>query len=276
MENKKSLFRVNYLFIVAALFCVLLLMLSTVSCKNSGNDNEDSQKDTSNEENTVPNVDDDRIIWHNRDASAIAEWNGLSVSEDLIAAFENAKSTDLFAVNAFLKDVQSIETLTYEGRTYASYRTESDELRLHRFKLLELQKEANDLIDYPNGYYNGYPKEFYEQRIDYYGEELINQYIVDGVFLEDKINEDVQLIENRIRLNRQIISDLRVDYIKNIPEQIAEEFKRYGYNATVYGERALLIITKEEFYKLNISNPEKYFFRHAPPDNYDSSQPLPD
>ena len=208
MENKKSLFRVNYLFIAAALLGALLLMLSTVSCKNSGNDNEESQKDIS------PDLDDDRIIWHNRDASAIAEWNGLSVSEDLIAAFENAKSTDLFAVNAFLKDVQSIETLTYEGRTYASYRTESDELRQHCTKLSNLQKDANRLIDYANGYYNGYSKEFFEQRIDYYGEELINQYIVDGVFLEDKINEDVQLIENRIRLSSQIISDLRVDYTR--------------------------------------------------------------
>jgi len=291
MENKKSLFRVNYLFIAAALFCVLVLMLSTVSCKSSGNDNEESQKDISNEENTVPDIDDDRIIWHglvvySNDKTPLSQWNGLSVSEALITALEGAESSEWLAISIRFKDAQFLEDLTYEGKKYTELREEYYSYYNHLSKLEVLKNDGHLLkygeLIYTEGVHNQkWTQEEYEDLIEFYGEELLNEYIVDGVFLEDKISKDLKDTQNKTDSTKEILDFLEFDeYRISIPKKIVENFEPYEYNVIYYsnhfGRDAVLLITKEDFLKIKIDNPEQYAFRHAVYYDRDIPYPLPE
>lgn len=106
-----------------------------------------------------------------------------------------------FAVLAVYRPVTSnITSFIYEDKSLAEWAIEAENERLILEKMLVLLKSGDDLkfgtALYETGNASGekWNKTFYEQETAYIGEELINKYIVDGVFLRDELEKDIAAI----------------------------------------------------------------------------------
>ena len=90
------------------------------------------------------------------------------------------------------------EDFLYNGKTIEEYREAYDQERWLFQKLSTLIKEG-EVLKYGDAVYTtgtpdgeGMAKEFYEERLAWYGEELLSRYIVDGEFLKEELEAEVE------------------------------------------------------------------------------------
>ena len=122
---------------------------------------------------------------------------GKTVEWGLQKAFENLPENTKAAVAAYpyLVDLNFV----WEGKTLQEYSDAFDEERSLFNKLRSLIK-IGDELKYGEALLTGTPdghkwaKELYEETMAYYGEEILSKYIVDGEFLRDKLEEDIEKI----------------------------------------------------------------------------------
>ena len=166
------------------------------------------------EEQALP---DERIIWANSGNGAEAgtyvtddvyqaidegftEWEGkIGVSYPLYRALLAAEDSDILAILARPRVDYEFE---YEGKTLAEYYTEMCYERNLPEILAQLLKEGDSLKYGAALYETGTPdgekwaQSFYEERIKYYGDDLLAKYIKDGIFLKEKLDEDIKTAGN--------------------------------------------------------------------------------
>ena len=125
--------------------------------------------------------------------AATVEWNGKRVTYALEAALQQEGAGTLTVVAAPYPD----ETATYQGTTLAAYEAAAEEENALPEKLWQLLKEG-DALKYGDALYQtGTPEgekwaeELYKERVAFYGEELLNKYIVDGEFLAAQVETDI-------------------------------------------------------------------------------------
>ena len=136
------------------------------------------------------------VIWADGasfgvDPASYEPWNGKQVAYTLAQALEEQPDGTVFAIAAFpIVDDQ----LVIDGKTLAEYEAEAREERMLPEKLAQLTKEG-DLLKYGEALVDGtapigetWARSLYEERVAFYG-ELLDIYIQDGVFLEDKLWE---------------------------------------------------------------------------------------
>ena len=86
----------------------------------------------------------------------------------------------------------------YKGKTIEEYREAYDQERWLFRLLTQLVKEGEDLKYGEALYTTGGPdgviwaREFYEERVELYGEELLSKYIVDGEFLKAEVEAEIE------------------------------------------------------------------------------------
>ena len=136
------------------------------------------------------------VIWADGNSgetepASYSLWNGKWIAYTLEQALKNAPVDSLFAITAFpIVDEQFV----VDGKTLAEYEAAAREERMLPEKLAQLMKEGESLkygqalVDgtAPNG--EIWAKFLYEERVAFYG-ELLDIYIQDGKFLEDKLWE---------------------------------------------------------------------------------------
>lgn len=90
------------------------------------------------------------------------------------------------------------EDFLYNGKTFEEYREAYDQEQWLFQKLSTLIKEG-EVLKYGDAVYTtgtpdgeGMAKEFYEERLAWYGEELLSRYIVDGEFLKEELEAEVE------------------------------------------------------------------------------------
>lgn len=124
-------------------------------------------------------------------------------------ALYNAIETDpdgIFAVYAAYRPATAnITSFTYEEKTLAELAVAADNESLLPEKMNELLKVGDELKYGDALYKTGTPsgekwtEELYKKTIDYFGEELLGKYIVNGEFLKDALTKDVANIGNTAR-----------------------------------------------------------------------------
>ena len=125
-------------------------------------------------------------------------WHGKNISYGLYEALK-ADNTEVIPVSVTLTDRGSSE-FVYNGRTIQEYVYDTFGEDVSK---LEQLLEQGDIIKYGEAVYTtGTPdgiiwtESMYNYRIEFYGDELISKYIVDGEFLKEQLQADLKELKD--------------------------------------------------------------------------------
>lgn len=213
----------------------------------------------------------DEIIWKKDDQGddidapdAFIQWNGWEMEYNLYDALQRAGENEYIAVLVTKQDAVDLDSFEYKGTTYREIRSRDDELRALGRKLLDFPKEGEWLkygeLLYTTGTPDGekWAKELYEERVAYYGEEFIAEYIVDGEVQTEKIDETLQEIEAELDGLSKTLSELLGAYHQSYGESLKELFSKAGVCAVMQDGRLFLFVTADELAELKISDKGDY------------------
>lgn len=200
-------------------------------------------------------------------------WNGMLVSLNLYNALIEAEDSQEFIIIVADSNNESFYDYVYEGKTYAEYEAEREELLNLAGKVGQLLKDGEYLkygeLLYTEGYWS---KELYDKTIEFYGEELINKFIVDGVFLKDDAETYYNEIKQQAKNIYENLDLIRNECYRSFAVEHFEVFKEAGYNVELKESCFWLFITKQEFAKLSVDKARYEFTLLPPRDDYDSDK----
>lgn len=221
-------------------------------------------------------VDENQVIWgvggSNEQVSeedGLAEWNGWAMTYSLYDALMRAGDEDYLAITVRTAGANEESGLYGLVQKIKKAEAEQEKAEKRREKLLQFVKEGNELkygeLLYTTGTPGGerWAKELYDSRIEYYGRDLIDRYIVDGEFLFGLLNDDLVECENRIgELSNELV-ELRESYGKAFTDKVKDAFSDAGVYVTVRKSRPVLIIRKDKLAELKIKNKSDYILGQA-------------
>lgn len=288
---------------VAAVFCIAVatsfVMLwqspdihptPTVPATSSGTVAQSSSATPESSEPSFPlPVPIDEIVWNENNGgvsseAAWMEWNGMKLSNDLeraVSRMEQGSETNQYlAIHVWYEEGELLDCYVYEGKSYAEHQEEMKAWLQLRHKYNSLADEA-DLLKYGELLYTeGLPdgrkwtKEEYDERVAYYGEEFLSEYIVDGVYNSSKLRLDCREIASKIDTKEKLFTDLIQFFQEDCAPEIAKAFEQYA--VTVKNNSVYLFITLSEFETIDIENKEGYMFYWASRAAYDGYVEAPD
>lgn len=197
------------------------------------------------------------------------EWNGKDIHSRLWDALEKDETNDnsLFAVSAYFgkNDGQFV----YKGKTLTQYVEESGGKKLENLRQL---LKLGDSLKYGEALYqSGTPdgekwaKEYYDGIVSDFGEDFLAEYIVDGVFLKDKVLQDIPEAEKELETAQseflQACAAYRVHVYKGTLKKL--ESQGLNYELDENSGHLILYLTKEEFANLTLDNMSDWRFYHA-------------
>ena len=210
------------------------------------------------------------VIWADGasfgvDPASYEPWNGKQVAYTLAQALKEQPDGSVFAIAAFpIVDDQ----LVIDGKTLAEYEAEAREERMLPEKLAQLTKEG-DLLKYGEALVDGtapigetWARSLYEERVAFYG-ELLDIYIQDGVFLEDKLWEAMMTPQPN---TAQLAYDAA---LRRAREQVcrgaAEELAMQGIESRYREADGTLVLfaTEKAFAGLTLSDGLEWYFSLA-------------
>ena len=232
-------------------------------------------------------VNIDEILWNEaclgistEGKPRIVTWNGLNVTESLERALESIGDTDYIAINVdYDKTTEEISEYEYNGKKIFAYEEERDSLNWTSYKLNELLKDGEKLkygeLLYTEGLSDGtkWSKGYYEARVSYYGEEFLEKYIKNGVFLSTLVNEEIIKVEEDYDAECKTVVEAYKEYYLKNAEELCELFSDAGYNSVVRNSSMFLFVQKGELMSMTVDNVETMVFDFAPRIRYESSYP---
>ncbi len=193
------------------------------------------------------------------------EINGLTVSYELYSAFSSAKDEDYFNIVVSSKITVSSD-FVYNGKKFEEYRQEYLAQKEHKGKLEELLVDG-ELLKYGEALYNGglpsgikWSKNVYDKTVKYYGQDLLDKYIINGEFLKQKLQNDILSTEEKMQSTDKAMDEALLSYSLHFAEQNLQAFKELNEEATIKDGKIHLYITKKDFSELSIENKELYSF----------------
>lgn len=245
----------------------------------------------------LPSMDMSQIVWDESslsagglateseimaDSMATAKWSGWNMSGDLYLALQSAAPDTYFAVLVTRKyNYTDKMNFVYQGKTRGQWEVELEIRKTQQRKLEELSKEGEwlkygtDL--YTKGTLDGekWTKEMYEERIHYYGAYFLEQYIVNGTLLSQKIEQEI--IKNGAYLTEiaTLLLDLDTAYIAQCAEEDLLKFTEKGIHYALKKGRLYLFVTAEELSGLRVLEKSKLFLSLANRRTFASEDSLP-
>lgn len=125
-------------------------------------------------------------------------WHGKNISYNLYEALIDP-DTEVIPIAVSLSDL-GIDDFVYNGRTVKEYTNDTMGEDITRLENLiyrgDLLKYGEEL--YVSGTPDGvkWPKEVYDDDVEYFGEELLSKYIVEGEFLKEQVQADLTELKN--------------------------------------------------------------------------------
>ena len=227
-------------------------------------------------------IDINNIIWDTDigDSPAISIeiplWEGWRVdSYSLYQELEKADPNQYFALHiskTFWDD------FVYNGKTVAQIRQEKEDKYNLFEKLAQLLKDG-DVLKYGELVYTvGTPdgekwaKELYDERIEYYGEELLSKYIVDGEFYKAQVEEDSSNAIAEAEQLEIMDDDAYKAYHSNYLDDTEKIFFEMGFYTVVKNKKLFVFIQKEKLAKLDLADKGSYKLRLAKRRNYEHEE----
>ena len=139
-------------------------------------------------------------------------------------------------------------------------------------KLGQLLKQGDSLKYGEALYTTGTPdgekwtKDFYEQRVDFYGEEFLAKYIVNGEFLRDAVEADIADFSTEPHTAlAEAIKAYKKAMIQEAIEQLKKQNIKYDYSEA--SENLIINVTAEEFKDLFLENISCYYIASTSSDD---------
>ena len=207
----------------------------------------DRQESTTGAPTQKPS-DDSSVIWSepggvSSSSYAYVLWNGKQIGYELWKILQKDTAGKTIAIIASpIINAQFV----YNGKTIAEYEAEFSEESELPNKLQQLLKEGDALkygeALYTTGAPNGerWDKGFYEQRIAYYGTEMLSKYIVNGNFLADQVAMDLPLAQNATAA-RDAYNDAASAFYSQTVAAAASSFSAAGLSCSVTGSGKALL-----------------------------------
>ena len=223
----------------------------------------------------------DNILWYDdnsvvcNESASIVKWNGINVSSDLYEVLNQAKRDKYIAVIIKYRNEDNFNNYVFKGKSYLEHNRELDSLLSLSSKYEMLQKEGEKLkfgeLLYTDGLEDGtkWTKTYYDERIAFYGESLLSEFIVNGVFLSEKLENSISQNQNLISDKEQIISGLIKSYDENMASAVVNSFKEYS--VTTKNGNAYMFITPSELLKIKVENIDDYSMYLASRAGYEDS-----
>lgn len=288
MVRRRSIARLASL---AACLCLLIgtafgIMLPRTSSKH----------DRTYPTEALPPVDLDQIVWGTEPSAfdayssyAVAEdslvsmqQNGWELSGELYLTMKNADPYTYFAILVSRGyDYNDMMRFSYQGKTRGEWEVEKEILSAHQRKLIEFSKEGHWLQYGEALYTTGTPdgekwtKELYEERINFYGAYFLEQYIVNGSLLSEKIEQEIRDNEARLKEISVILVQLEDAYAEHYAHEDFEKFTEKGLYCAIKNGRLYLFITPRGLSKLRMQGKSKYTLSLANRRAFESEEHLP-
>lgn len=276
-RQKKDIIRT-----VAALCCFCLIAVTALGIWQSGVfkpnspavvGNDKSTDQTSNTGNeSIPDTPDRTVIWDNVGEGpgdeGYIEWNGKDVYCSLYSVLTNEENSDsLIAISVtFVLDYQFV----YKGRTLAEYSADAYNEGVLIEKLYELIKLGDSLkygeVLYTTGTPDGekWYKEYYDSEVEYFSQEILAKYIVNGEFLKELVESDIADL-NQHQPCANAYNEARDAYCTSVINTAVEHLTERNISYERRNEYGLVFFaTADEFASLSIDNALSY--RLARPD----------
>ena len=191
--------------------------------------------------------------------SLYVKWNGKEVMSNLYDVLRKP-SDEVLPIN-FKLSMSPDYNFEYKGKKLSDYANANYNEEMNKLK--DLLMYGNQLQYGETIYTTGMPdgtkrtKEWYEERVEYFGEELLSKYIVDGKFLDENLRADInELTKN----NRTVYKEAEKAYYSYISDeaikQLDEQNIRYEY--LIEPKRVVIYVTAEEFKSIKLDNTARY------------------
>ena len=199
---------------------------------------------------------DDDIMFYD---SIYVKWNGKEVMSNLYEKLRKP-SEEVLPIN-FKLSMSPDYNFVYKGKKLSEYANANNSE--YMTKLRDLMGYGNTLRYGEMVYTTGTPEgmkwtqEWYEDRVEYFGEELLSKYIVDGEFLEENLRLDI----NEIMKNNRIANDEaeKAYYRYKANEAVKQLDKQnISYEYMNDPKRLVIYVTADEFKALSLDNIARY------------------
>jgi hypothetical protein len=210
--------------------------------------------------NPAPTISDMKVIWADSSYMEVTQ-NGVSTKlENAINSFGKDK---VFAILAMPEIDYSFK---YQGKTLEELSNALREEVMLPEKLWQLLK-SGDFLKYGEALYTtGTPegekwdKALYEQQINFFGKDLLEKYIVDGQFLSEKVEQDIEKAEKN-----NTAQDAYNKAMSAYLEKIASSVNGSMPSQTVPERNAIIIfLTGDAFSEFKADHSEGWIYDLAP------------
>ncbi len=202
-----------------------------------------------------PPYTDDEDILSGDDDYANMDWSGKKVMSSLYEVLENSDPAEMLSIYAGYQGYDP--QFVYEGKTLEAYSKEAEAEGDYKERMAQLFKLGDELKYGEALYLEGTPegikwyKNLYDGTVAYLGEDLLSKYIVDGEFLREQLEYDMeQTCENKAE--RALEKAYRA-YEQFVLEDAWHQLESQGIQALVLGGELLLQVTVEQFRTLELS-----------------------
>ena len=202
------------------------------------------------------------------------DWNHLDISTSLKQCFDYYHNNyeKLYAINIFRRDGKDFYTdYVYKGKTYTEYTQLTsyyggmavilEQLIVNYGEILKYDKETitvsgipqDDMLVDPSDRGVRWSEEFYDRTVEYINEgfpDALSLYIVNGDFLSEKAQEDLDRILAEYYAYEDTISQMREAYFGSYEKDDVEVFKNLGYITGEINGKLYIIASQKDFEKL--------------------------
>ena len=227
-------------------------------------ENNEKNPDVSNQ-NNEKNPDIGNNDFPSSGDNALIEWNEKNVDSSLAEILKKANENDMIKIYMRSKIDHSY---IYMGKTLSEYLNERDTLLKCSEKLAMLVKDGESLKYGEALYTTGTPtgekwlKELYDKTITFYGKDIIDKYIVDGVFLKSTLSEDRELLQNNIENIEKEYEKACSAYVSYAISNAKEQLSLQNIQPTISstGDYLIIDISVKTFENMQMSNISTWFF----------------
>ena len=209
---------------------------------------------------TVGGTPDTPIIWGDNNGEVeemgFTEWNGKSITLSLYDALSDETNKNHFLAIGVSFELD--DEFVYKGKTVAEYDAEADRKSLISDSLGLLLKVGDELKYGEALYKTGTPdgtkwaKQLYEETVENIGAEILATYIVNGEFLKDKLEYDMENYTDHITSRETYYKAIEA-YHKYIADETCKQLKEQNIRCEVR-DCLTVYVTAEEFSSLKIKN----------------------
>ncbi len=227
---------------------------------------------------TVGAAPDAPIIWGDNNGKVqemgYTEWNGKRVTLSLYDALSDETNKNRFIAIGVSFELDN--EFVYKGKTVAEYDAEAIRKNLISDSLGLLMKVGDELKYGEALYKTGTPdgtkwaKQLYEETVDNIGKEILATYIVNGEFLKDKLESDMENYTDHITSRETYYKAIEA-YHKYIADKTCKQLKEQNIRCEVR-DCLTVFVTADAFSSLKIENAMFYSLESKNGDGADQSE----